>query len=170
MACVPKAAPLAAVALTTLLLFDSTAAAPKAPKGSLRAWTVVWNAVRSLWIAVKAVVWALRPVTCWSNCCSGWASIWSRAFTVDCTSMPLPAVMVAEFRMALTASCTADVELEVEDAVVPEVPRSWLSDGEELLSKLDRSELIELVLIPILLRRRGTDRKSTRLNSSHLGI
>src|ERR1039457_2002825 len=70
--------------------------------------------------------------------------------------MPLPAVLVAEFRMALTASCTADVGFEVEDPAVLEAPRSWLSDGEELLSKLDRSELIELVLIPILLRRRGT--------------
>jgi 50S ribosomal subunit-associated GTPase HflX len=78
--------------------------------------------------------------------------------------MPLPAVLVAEFRMALTASCTADVELEVEDAVVPEVPRNWLSDGEEPLSKLDRSELIELVLIPLLLRRRTTSHLCYRRN------
>ena len=55
--------------------------------------------------------------------------------------------------MAFTASWIADVVLElVELEELCDSPRSSLSDSVvELLSKRDRSELIELVLIPLLL-------------------
>src|SRR5208282_3534158 len=76
------------------------------------------------------------------------------ASTVEVTSMPLPEVLVAEFRMAFTASWIASEELEfVEDAELVELvsPRSWLSDSVvEPLPRLDSSELMELVLIPLL--------------------
>jgi hypothetical protein len=66
--------------------------------------------------------------------------------------MPLPEVLVAEFRMAFTASWIADVVLELEELEELVSPRSSLSDSVvEPFSKLDRSELIELVLIPLLL-------------------
>jgi hypothetical protein len=61
--------------------------------------------------------------------------------------MPLPEVLVAEFKMALTAFCSAEVteELVLEEL---EFPRSWLSDSLLELAKLDKIELIPLVLIP----------------------
>jgi hypothetical protein len=66
--------------------------------------------------------------------------------------MPLPDVLVAEFRMAFTASWIASVPLEFVEVEELVPPNSWLSDSlVELLPKLDRSELIELVLIPFLL-------------------
>jgi len=52
--------------------------------------------------------------------------------------------------MAFTASWIADEVLELVEVEVLDSPRSWLSDSVELLPKLDRSELIELVLIPLL--------------------
>lgn len=71
--------------------------------------------------------------------------------------MPLPEVFVAEFRMAFTASWIASAPLDVVDEEELVCPSSWLSDSVlELLPKLDRSELIELVLIPLLLWRRNT--------------
>jgi hypothetical protein len=73
------------------------------------------------------------------------------ASTVEVTSMPLPEVWVAEFRMAFTASWSADGILELVELEELVCPRSWLNDSVELLPKLDRSELIELVLIPLLL-------------------
>jgi hypothetical protein len=73
--------------------------------------------------------------------------------------MPLPEVLVAEFRMASTASRIAAFSLEVEEVEEELVsPRSWLSDSLELPTKLDRSELMELVLIPLLLLRLGSAR------------
>ncbi len=65
--------------------------------------------------------------------------------------MPLPEVLVAEFRMAFTASWMAEVTLELVELEEVDCPRSSLSDSVELLPKLDRSELIELVLIPLFL-------------------
>ena len=51
--------------------------------------------------------------------------------------------------MAFTASWIADEELELVELEVLDSPRSWANDSlVELESKLDRSELIELVLIP----------------------
>jgi len=67
--------------------------------------------------------------------------------------MPLPEVLVAEFRMAFTASWMASVPLEFVEVELEELdcPRSWLSDSVlELPPKLDSSELMELVLIPLL--------------------
>jgi hypothetical protein len=79
------------------------------------------------------------------------------AFTVEVTSMPLPEVLVAEFRMAFTASWIAAVPLELVELEEADCPRSSLSDWVvEPLSRLDRSELMELVLIPHLLRSSGT--------------
>jgi hypothetical protein len=67
------------------------------------------------------------------------------AFTVEVTSMPLPEVLVAEFRMAFTASWIAAEVLELVALDVLDSPRSSASDS------LDRSELIPVVLIPHLL-------------------
>jgi hypothetical protein len=53
--------------------------------------------------------------------------------------------------MAFTASWIASLELELVELEELDCPRSWLSDSVELLPKLDRSELMELVLIPLLL-------------------
>jgi len=66
--------------------------------------------------------------------------------------MPLPEVLVAEFRMALTALWIASVVLEFVELDPDELdcPKSWLSDSVEELPKLDRSELTELVLISLL--------------------
>src|SRR5208283_3202342 len=108
-------------------------------------------AVMSLCRLCKEVVWALYASTWAFNVISGAASICRMAFTVEVTSMPLPEVFVAEFRMALTASWMADVWFEFVE-VVEVCPSSWLSDSVvEPVPKLDRSELIELVLIPLLL-------------------
>jgi hypothetical protein len=55
--------------------------------------------------------------------------------------------------MAFTASWIASVPLELVDVEPEELdcPRSWLSDSVlELPPKLDSSELMELVLIPLL--------------------
>ena len=45
--------------------------------------------------------------------------------------MPLPEVLVAEFRMAFTASWIASFELEFVEVELEELdsPRSWLSDS-----------------------------------------
>jgi hypothetical protein len=56
--------------------------------------------------------------------------------------------------MAFTAFWIASVALELVEVVLEELdfPRSWASDSlVALVSKLDRSELMELVLIPLLL-------------------
>jgi len=58
--------------------------------------------------------------------------------------MPLPEVLVAEFRMAFTAFLLELVELDPDEL---DCPKSWLNDSVEELPKLDRSELTELVLI-----------------------
>src|SRR5208337_3265048 len=92
----------------------------------------------------KAEVWVLRLVTCCCNCSSGAASISSMASTVDCTSMPLPEVLVAEFRMAFTASWVAEFSLELVELDVPDSPRSSAIDS--LLGlELFRSEVSKLV-------------------------
>jgi hypothetical protein len=65
--------------------------------------------------------------------------------------MPLPEVLVAEFRMALTASWIAEFVLEFVELDVLDSPRSSASVSLVVGSKLDRSELIVLVLIPLLL-------------------
>lgn len=65
--------------------------------------------------------------------------------------MPLPEVWVAEFRMAFTASWSADGVPELVELEEPVCPRSWLNDSVELPPKLERSEPIELLLIPLLL-------------------
>ena len=63
--------------------------------------------------------------------------------------MPLPEVLVAEFRMAFTAFWIASELLELVELDPDELdcPKSWLNDSVEELPKLDRSELTELVLI-----------------------
>src|SRR5208337_99193 len=99
----------------------------------------------------KAEVWVLRLVTCCCNCSSGAASISSIASTVDCTSMPLPEVLVAEFRMAFTAPWIASFSLELVELEEVDSPRSSLRGSLVVFPKLDRSELIELVPIPLLL-------------------
>jgi hypothetical protein len=65
--------------------------------------------------------------------------------------MPLPEVLVAEFRMAFTASWIAESVLELVELDVLDSPKSSASDSLVLGFKLDRSELMELVLIPLLL-------------------
>ena len=65
--------------------------------------------------------------------------------------MPLPEVLVAEFRMAFTASWIAAEVLELVALDVLDSPRSSASDSLVLGFKLDRSELIPVVLIPHLL-------------------
>ncbi|MGA3167032.1 MAG: hypothetical protein ABSF14_13055, partial [Terriglobia bacterium] len=60
--------------------------------------------------------------------------------------MPLPEVLVAEFKMALTAFWRAEVSPVF--VLEEEFPRSWLSDSLLELAKLDKIELIPLVLIP----------------------
>jgi hypothetical protein len=157
--CVPAAVPFAAVALTTSLFEELTDNPPKSPVKSVRAWRLVWKAVMSLWRLCNEEVTALSAVTRASNVFSGAASISRIASTVEVTSMPLPEVLVAEFRMASTASRIAAFSLEVEEVEEELVsPRSWLSDSLELPTKLDRSELMELVLIPLLLLRLGSAR------------
>jgi hypothetical protein len=63
--------------------------------------------------------------------------------------------------MAFTASWIASVALELVEVVLElDSPRSWASDSlVALVSKLDRSELMELVLIPLLL---GTSRRAAQ--------
>jgi hypothetical protein len=65
--------------------------------------------------------------------------------------MPLPEVLVAEFRMAFTASWIAEFSLELVELEVVDSPRSSLSGSLVVFPKLERSEAIELVLIPLLL-------------------
>jgi hypothetical protein len=73
------------------------------------------------------------------------------ASTVEVTSMPLPEVLVAEFKMAFTASWSVSLLLALVELVVLDSPSSSASDS-VLGFKLDRRELIELVLpISVLL-------------------
>jgi hypothetical protein len=73
------------------------------------------------------------------------------ASTVEVTSIPLPEVLVAEFRMAFTASWIAAFWLELVELDVLDSPRSSASDSVLLGLKADRSELMPLVLITLLL-------------------
>jgi hypothetical protein len=78
--------------------------------------------------------------------------------------MPLPEVLVAEFKMALTAFWRAEVSPVF--VLEEEFPRSWLSDSLLELAKLDKIELIPLVLIPTPPLRLGGKRRS-RLMAYH---
>ncbi len=72
--------------------------------------------------------------------------------------MPLPEVLVAEFRMAFTACWIAvEVLVFVEEL---DCPRSWLSVSVVLGFKADRSELIPVVLIPVSPLRPDRERHS----------
>jgi hypothetical protein len=53
--------------------------------------------------------------------------------------------------MAFTASCSAAFVLELVELDVLDSPKSSVTDSLVLGFKLERSELIELVLIPLLL-------------------
>jgi hypothetical protein len=131
------------------LFEELTVNPPKSPVKFIRAWRLVWKAVMSLSRLWMEVIWALSALTSASKVSSGAASSSRIASTVEVTSMPLPAVLVAEFRMAFTASWIADEVFELVEVDVLDCPRSWLRDSVlELLPKLDRSELMELVLIP----------------------
>jgi hypothetical protein len=65
------------------------------------------------------------------------------ALTVEVTSMPLPEVLVAEFKTALTAVWIAD------EAVDPELELS-VPDVDALSSKLAKLDRIELMLLVLM--------------------
>ena len=113
--CVPAAVPFAAVALTTSLFEELTDNRPEIPgeigeglEAGLESRHVALEALQGGGLGVEGGHLGVQRLL-------RGASICRMASTVEVTSMPLPEVLVAEFRMAFTASWIADVGARIRE-------------------------------------------------------